>query len=74
MATAVVIAAVVATIVVIAVLWRQGSPGRLSDEHGRRPPRDHVVERPAGPDAEAMHPDPPGHQPGDTPPPGEASQ
>ena len=67
MAIAVVIAAVVATIIVVAVLWKQGSPGRLSEEHGRRSRRDDVVERPAGPDAESMAPEPP-DQPADTRP------
>ena len=69
MATAVVIAAVVATIVVSAVLLRQGSVGRLSDEDGHPSPRRDVVNRPAGPDAEPMHSDPPGRRPGATPPP-----
>jgi len=68
MATVVVVAAVVLTVVVIAVLLKQGSVGRLSEEAGH-PPRDAVVERPAGPDAEAMHPDPPGRRPGGTQPP-----
>lgn len=73
MATAVVIAAVVATIVVIAVVLKQGSVGRLSDEDGHPPPRRDVVDRPAGPGAEPMHPDPPGRRPGSTPPPEEGS-
>jgi hypothetical protein len=69
MATAVVIAAIVATLVVIAVVLKRGSVGRLSEEAGRPPARDAVVERPAGPDAEPMHPDPPGRFPDDTEPP-----
>lgn len=71
MAAAVVIATVVVTIAVVFVLLRQGSVGRLSEEDGH-PARDHVVERPAGPDAEAMHADPPGRFPRDVPgPPGD---
>ena len=66
MAIAVVIIAIVATAAVIAVLWKQGSVGRLSEEAGRPPARDAIVERPAGPDAEPMHPDPPGRRPGST--------
>jgi hypothetical protein len=70
MATAVVIAAVLVTVAVIVLLQRQGSVGRLSEEDGRPPVRDAIVERPAGPDAEPMHPDPPSRFPDDvqTPP------
>jgi hypothetical protein len=50
----VVIAAVVLVVATVVVLARQRSVGRLSDEHGRSGPGDHVVGRPAGPDAEAM--------------------
>ena len=73
MATAVVIAAIVATVVVIAVVLKQGSVGRLSEEAGRPPARDAIVERPAGPGAEPMHPDPSGHRPDDTEPPVEGN-
>lgn len=69
MATALVIATVVVVVTVIAVLLRQGSVGRLSEEDGRRPAGDDVAERPAGPGAEPMHPDPPGRPPGDVEPP-----
>jgi len=69
MATALVIATVVVVVAVIAVLLRQGSVGRLSEEDGHRPPGEDVVERPAGPGAEPMHPDPPGRAPGDVQPP-----
>lgn len=51
---AVVAAAVVLVIATVVVLARQRSVGRLSDEHGRPGPGDRVVDRPAGPDAEAM--------------------
>jgi hypothetical protein len=68
MATAVVIAAIGAALVVIAVVRKQGSVGRLSEEAGRPPARDGVVERPAG-DAEPMHPDPPGRIPDGPEPP-----
>jgi hypothetical protein len=67
MAIAVVIAAIVAVIILVAVLWKQGSPGRLSEEDGRRPRRDDVVERPAGPDAESMAPEPPDQPTDDRP-------
>jgi hypothetical protein len=60
MAVAVVIATVVLVAVVVAVLARQGSVGRLSEEEGRRRPQSDVVERPAGPGAESMHADEPG--------------
>jgi hypothetical protein len=66
-ATAVVIVTVVAVIVLVVVLVRQGSVGRLSEENGRGHPQDDVMERPAGPGAEAMRTDEPG-QPV-TPPP-----
>jgi hypothetical protein len=69
MATAVVIAAIVATLVVIAVVLEQGSVGCLSEGAGRPPARDAVAERPAGPLAEPMHTDPPGRFPDDTEPP-----
>lgn len=70
MATTVVVLSVIAVVIVVVVVLRQGSVGRLSDEDGRRPPRDQVVERPAGPDAEAMDPDPPGRGSGTRPPDG----
>ena len=54
MTVAVVVAAVVLLVIGVAVLARQGSVGRLSQEAGGDDPGDHVVERPAGPDAEAM--------------------
>lgn len=57
---AVVIATVVVVAVVVAVLARQGSVGRLSEEHGRRRRQDDVAHRPAGPGAEAMGSDVPG--------------
>jgi hypothetical protein len=69
MAIAITIATVVVVIVLAVVLARQGTPGRLSDEAGRRPRRADVVERPAGPDAEPMAPGPP-ERPADTRPPG----
>lgn len=50
----VVVAGVMLLAVTVAVLVRQRSVGRLSDEDGRPPHRRHVMERPAGPDAEAM--------------------
>jgi hypothetical protein len=59
MATAVVVLAVVATAALVALLLRQRDPGRLSEAQGRRNDRRHVTDRPAGPDAEPMHPDPP---------------
>jgi hypothetical protein len=81
MAIAVVVANVVAVVVLCAVLARQGSVGKLSEEHSkpeqRRPDSSNpagggsqgsrhqwsgVMERPAGPDAEAMNPDPAGDQ------------
>jgi hypothetical protein len=72
MASAVVTAAVLITVAVVVLLLWQGSVGRLSEEAGRRPARDDVVERPAGPDAEPMHSDPPNRFPGDLPaPPGD---
>jgi hypothetical protein len=72
MATVVVIAAVLVTVAAIVLLLRQGSVGRLSEEEGHPPARDAIVERPAGPDAEPMHPDPPGRFPDDVQaPPGE---
>ena len=75
MASAVVIAAVLITVAIIVLLQWQGSVGRLSEEAGRRPARDDIVERPAGPDAEPMHPDPPNRLPGDVQaPPGDQSR
>ncbi|HEX5367416.1 MAG TPA: hypothetical protein VFW63_12235 [Acidimicrobiales bacterium] len=71
MAIAVAVVAVVAVLVVIGLVLRQGSVGRLSEEAGKPPGRDRIVERPAGPDAEPMHPDPSGRPPGDTQPPDE---
>ena len=63
MATAVVILAVLVVVALIVVWLREGSVGRLSEEDGR-PAHDPVVERPAGPGAESMHPDPPNRFPG----------
>lgn len=60
MAVAVVVATVVIVIAVVVVLLRQRSVGRLSEEHGRRDRGRDVVDRPAGPGAEAMRPGPPG--------------
>jgi hypothetical protein len=60
MAIAVVIATAVLVGLVIVVLARQGSVGRLSEEDGTKDPQSDVVERPAGPGAEAMDTDAPG--------------
>ena len=64
MATAVVIATVLVVVALVVLFVRQGSVGRLSEEDGR-PAHDPVVERPAGPGAEPMHPNPPNRFPGD---------
>lgn len=76
MAVAVVVVTIVLVVVVVVVLARQGSPGRLSEERGSTAPRSgsgpdlasgpDVVERPAGPGAEAMDADPSGGR--DAPP------
>jgi hypothetical protein len=66
-ATAVVIITLVAVVVMVIVLARQGSVGKLSEENGRRRPQDDVMERPAGPGAESMGTDEPGRPV--TPPP-----
>jgi hypothetical protein len=50
----VVIATLVVVAVVVAVLVRQGTPGRLSRHPGDRGPQ--ITDRPAGPDAEMMAP------------------
>lgn len=71
MEIAVVVVTVVLVVAVVAVLARQGSPGRLSEEDGHPRPS-HVDDRPAGPDAEAMRPEPPGQSdPGPPRPPEE---
>ena len=45
-------------LLMVLVLVRQGSPASLSDEDGKTPQRERfVVDRPAGPDAEAMSSD-----------------
>lgn len=45
-------------LLMVLTLVRQGSPASLSDEDGKTPQRERfVVDRPAGPDAEAMSPD-----------------
>jgi hypothetical protein len=68
MTVAVIALTVLAVVVVVVVLARQGSVGRLSEEWGSTSPRStsdvdiaptpDVVERPAGPGAEAMDRDP----------------
>ncbi|HEX6419179.1 MAG TPA: hypothetical protein VFZ77_11825 [Acidimicrobiales bacterium] len=68
MALAIVIATVVVVVAVAVVLFRQGSPGRLSEEHGRDDGRADVVDRPGGPGAEAMNAGTPG-EPSPAPPP-----
>ena len=68
MAVAVVVATVVIVVAVVAVLLRQGSVGRLSEEHGRPDRGRDVVDRPAGPGAEAMRPGP-AREPAAQPPP-----
>jgi hypothetical protein len=50
----VVIGTVVLVVLVVALLARQGSPARLSEQDGRRSRRSHVVDRPADPEAESM--------------------
>lgn len=67
MAIAIVVATVVIVGIVVGVLARQGSVGRLSEEHGTGGRRPRGTGRPAGPDAESMSTDTPG-QPV-TPPP-----
>jgi hypothetical protein len=59
----VVAAGTVLVVLVVVVLSRQGSPASLSDHEGRRNRRADVMERPAGPDAEAMAEPPPGERP-----------
>ena len=70
MSAAVVTISVIAVLIVAAIVLKQGSVGRLSEEDGHRPRRDDVVERPAGPDAEPMNPDPPSRAADTRPPPG----
>jgi hypothetical protein len=53
MAWIVVIGTVVAVVALVVVLARQGNPADLSEQAGNEDPNDAVVERPAGPDAEA---------------------
>ena len=74
MSAAVVIISIIAVLIVTAILLKQGSVGRLSEEDGHRPRRDDVVERPAGPDAEPMHPDPPSRAADTRPPPGRGTE
>lgn len=68
MAVAVVVATLVIVVAVVVVLLRQGSVGRLSEEDGRPHRGRDVVDRPAGPAAEAMRPGPP-CEPASQPPP-----
>jgi len=70
MAVAIVVATVVVVVAVAVVLFRQGSPGRLSEEYGRDRERSDVVDRPGGPGTEAMNPDTPGEPAPAPPPPG----
>jgi hypothetical protein len=53
----VVIGTVVLVALVAALLARQGSPGRLSEQQGRGARRSRVVDRPADADAESMQVD-----------------
>jgi hypothetical protein len=71
MDVAVVVGAVVLLGVMVAVLARQGSVGRLSEEQGRPDPQRDVVERPAGPGVEPMRADEPGRPVTPPPDPGE---
>jgi hypothetical protein len=71
MAIAVVVATVVLVVLVVVVLARQGSVGRLSEEESTKHPQSDVVERPAGPGAEAMGTDAPGQPVTPPPDPGE---
>lgn len=73
MAVAVVLITIVAVVVLAVVVVRQGSVGRLSDEEGRPDPQRSVVERPAGPGAEAMNAEEAGRPDTAPPEPGERS-
>lgn len=54
-ALAIVVAGVALLVVLAVVLVRQGSPGKLAEQQNKAESQElHVVDRPAGPDAEPM--------------------